>query len=403
LRRLSTAIVLAWALAVSCTSGAGGIGAVSCGFGGGQAPLQIQFDAAGDRPEAATVRVVGIPPEYLQPAREWTPEQWASALRVTVVSSDAAAADGSLPAVIGTYTVERTGVVFKPQFGFDPGRRYQVVFDGARLSGGDEAWHPEPFTTIVGLPGRNLAPTTIVTDVFPSGEVVPENQLRLYVQFSAPMGRRGGIGHVRLLDESGDEVREPFLPLDAEFWNRDRTRFTVFFDPGRQKRGILPNEEMGRSLVDGRSYTLVVSREWLDAQGMPLKEDFRRRFTVGPPDERPLDQHTWRIAAPRAGSRDALAVTFPEPLDHGLLQRALAIADGRGRRIDGEVRIEAHETRWLFTPAGAWRSGGYFLQAMTILEDMAGNRIGRAFEVDEFSRADDSAAQETVAVPFRVE
>jgi hypothetical protein len=136
---------------------------------------------------------------------------------------------------------------------------------------------------------------------------------------------------------------------------------------------------------------------------MPLKEEFRRRFRVGPPDERPLDQHTWRIDAPRGGSRDALAVTFPEPLDHGLLQRALGIADGRGRRIDGDARIEAHETRWVFTPAAVWRSGDYLLQAMTILEDMAGNRIGRAFEVDEFSRADESSAQETVILSFRVE
>ncbi len=85
------------------------------------------------------------------------------------------------------------------------------------------------------------------------------------------------------------------------------------------------------------------------------------------------------------------------------MERALAIADSRGRRIDGESAIEAHETRWLFTPAAPWRSGVYFLQALTILEDMAGNRIGRAFEVDEFSRADESAAQETVAVQFRVE
>ena len=71
--------------------------------------------------------------------------------------------------------------------------------------------------------------------------------------------------------------------------------------------------------------------------------------------------------------------------------------------IDEISSIEAHETRWLFTPAAAWRSGDYFLQALTILEDMAGNRIGRAFEVDEFSRADESAKQETVAVQFRVE
>ena len=155
------------------------------------------------------------------------------------------------------------------------------------------------------------------------------------------------------------------MPLDADFWNRDRTRFTVFFDPGRQKRGIMPNEEMGRSLVDGRSYTLVVSREWRDAQGLPLKEEFRRRFKVGPPDERPLNQHTWRIDPPRAGTRDPLAVAFPEPLDRGLLQRALTIADSRGRRIEGTSAVEAHETHWLFTPAAAWRNGDYFLQALT--------------------------------------
>ena len=76
--------------------------------------------------------------------------------------------------------------------------------------------------------------------VFPSASVVPENQLRMYIQFSAPMGRRGGLDHVKLLDETGDEVDDPFLPLDAEFWNADRTRYTLFFDPGRQKRGILP-------------------------------------------------------------------------------------------------------------------------------------------------------------------
>jgi hypothetical protein len=401
LRRFSSAIVLASALGASC---APGVGAVSCGIGLGPRPLEIQFDSADGRSDAATVRVVGIPSEYLRAARGWTSGQWASALRVTVVADTAAShAEGALPPVIGSYTVERDSVVFKPQFGFDPGRRYQVVFEPAKLPGGEDDGQREVLTAVVGVPARDLLPSTVVTGVFPSGEVVPENQLRLYVHFSAPMGLKGGIGHVRLLDEAGGEVRDPFLPLDADFWNRDRTRFTVFFDPGRQKRGILPNEEMGRSLVDGRSYMLVVSREWRDAQGLPLKEEFRRRFNVGPPDERPLDQHTWRIDPPRAGTRDPLAVTFPEPLDHGLLQRALVLADSRGRRIEGASAVEAHETRWLFTPAAAWRSGDYFLQALTILEDMAGNRIGRAFEVDEFSRADESAEQETVAVPFRVE
>ena len=100
-------------------------------------------------------------------------------------------------------------------------------------------------------------------------------------------------------------MKDPFLPLDAEFWNDDRTRYTVFFDPGRQKRGIAPIADMGRSLTEGKSYTLVIDAEWRDGNGLPLKQPFRRTFKVGPPDEQPLDPKTWKIDAPAAGTSDA--------------------------------------------------------------------------------------------------
>ena len=388
-------------LGASC---APGVGAGSCGIGlaGSPSALEIQFDAAGNRPDAATVRVVGIPSRHLPDADDLTRDEWSSALRVAVASGESVVADPALPAVLGRYTVEGKAIVFKPEYGFDAGRRYVVTFDASKLPSAPGDWQPAPLTAVVGLPARNLVATTIVSRVFPSAGLVPENQLRLYLHFSAPMGRKGGVDHLRLLDESGDEIRDPFLPLDAEFWNRDRTRFTVFFDPGRQKRGILPNEEMGRSLVAGRSYTLVVSRDWLDADGMPLKEEFRRRFTVAPPDERPLDEKTWRIEAPRGGTRDPLLVSFPEPLDHGLLQRALGVADAHGRQLPGEQRVDSDEQRWQFIPAERWQSGEHRLIALTILEDMAGNRIGRAFEVDEFSRVNESAEQEAVTVKFQI-
>jgi hypothetical protein len=83
----------------------------------------------------------------------------------------------------------------------------------------------------------------MVSQVFPTADELPENQLRLYVHFSAPMGSKGGLDFIHLLDENGAEVEDPFLPLDAEFFNDDRTRYTVFFDPGRQKRGIAPIAE----------------------------------------------------------------------------------------------------------------------------------------------------------------
>jgi len=41
--------------------------------------------------------------------------------------------------------------------------------------------------------------TTIVAQVYPSATVLPENQLKFYVQFSAPMSRGPPLGPVRTL------------------------------------------------------------------------------------------------------------------------------------------------------------------------------------------------------------
>jgi hypothetical protein len=302
-------------------------------------------------------------------------------LRVTV-------AEGQ-PAMLGEYAIAGSTVRFTPMFPLDPGRQYHVTFAPANL------------TATVGLPASDIQPSTVVSHVYPSADVVPENQLRLYIHFSAPMGLKGGLDYISLLDERGETVVDPFLPLDAEFWNSDRTRYTVFFDPGRQKRGITPNQQMGRSLEPGKRYALVVDREWRDGNGLPLKASFRREFTVGPADERPLDVKAWRLGAPAGGTRDPFVVTFPEALDHGLLLRALGVWKD-GRALDGEIAIEEHETRWRFTPSDAWRAGEYQLMAFGMLEDLAGNRIGRAFEVDQFERSDRSAEPERTAVPFSI-
>ncbi len=207
------------------------------------------------------------------------------------------------------------------------------------------------------LPAKDTTPTTTVAQVYPTAEVVPENQLRLYIHFSAPMGSRGGLDFVHLLDDAGQEVKDPFLPLDAEFWNDDRTRYTVFFDPGRQKRGIAPIADMGRSLTAGKSYTLV-DRFRVARRRRPAAEAaVRRTFKVGPPDEKPLDPKSWKIDAPAAGTRAPLTVTFPEPLDHGLLLRALGVLAPDGKPLEGTVIVGSHELTWAFTPPNRGRPG----------------------------------------------
>ena len=119
---------------------------------------------------------------------------------------------------------------------------------------------------VVRLTALASRPTTTVTAVYPAAAVLPENTLRLYIEFSAPMGNRGALDFVRLLDERGQDVPIPFLPLQADFWNAEHTRYTLFFDPGRVKQGILPNQQLGRPLEAGREYTLEVSADWHDAQ-----------------------------------------------------------------------------------------------------------------------------------------
>jgi hypothetical protein len=156
---------------------------------------------------------------------------------------------------------------------------------------------------------------------------------------------------------------------------------------------------MGRSLEPGKRYTLVVDRAWRDANGLPLKDTFRREFTVGPADERPLDIKAWRLTMPAPRSRDALIVTFPESLDHGLLLRALGVWTD-GRPLDGDIAVEEHETRWRFTPREPWQAGPHQLVALGILEDLAGNRIGRPFEVDQFDRVDRPNEAERTTIPF---
>ena len=366
----------------------------SAGCGTSPPELQIQLRPPADG-AAAVVDVVGLERAErtaLQSAT-LTREQWVDVLRIAVAEDQ--------PAMLGDYTVTGDGIRFTPRFPLDAGREYAVTFTGAAIPGAN-AGNPRSASARVSLPAVVRDPSTVVAHIYPSSDVVPENQLRLYIHFSAPMGLKGGLDFIRLVDEKGREVVDPFLPLDAEFWNGDRTRYTVFFDPGRQKRGILPNQQMGRSLEIGKRYSIVVSRDWLDGNGLPLKEEFRKEFRVGPADEQPIDVQSWRVAAPPAGTREAIVVTFPEPLDHGLLLRALGVTSGDGTFLDGDVRVDEGERRWAFTPRAAWTAGTHQLTALAMLEDLAGNRIGRAFEVDQFDRADRSAEAERTSLPFAV-
>jgi hypothetical protein len=347
-----------------------------------------------DRSQSPTVvEVRGLPSRDLAALGRTalTSEQWQQILRVSV--------KGSPTPIAGRYTVARRGIRFTPMYAFDNWLSFDVTFDATRIPGADpsDAWRFNRVTRTVAFAGTGVGRATYVKHVYPSGPELPENTLRFYIQFSAPMGRASALEHVRLIEQNGDHVMDPFLPLEAELWTPDRTRFTLLFDPGRVKRGIKPNRDLGRALVAGRRYALVIGERWPDGRGQPLKEGYRHEFLAVPAIEKPLDPRAWKIEAPKGSTRDPLEVRFPWALDYGLLQRALGVRRN-GAEVPGESQAAPGEQQWRFTPRDPWTPGDYSFIALTLLEDPAGNRPGRAFEVMQPV----SAERESIEIAFKV-
>jgi hypothetical protein len=298
------------------------------------------------------------------------------------------AGEGDVPPLVGTYAVEGGSLAFRPRFPIAPGMHVRAVF---HAPGGRDV------AAAFDLPkAAPLASTTRVAHVYPSTDLLPENELKFYIYFSAPVQKGEAWTRIHLLNQQGQPVELPFLEIDQELWDRDNMRLTVLFDPGRIKRGLLPLKEMGPAIEEGRSYTLVIDREWPDGRGAPLAEPFRKPFRVGPPDRTPIDPAKWRIAPPRAGTREALTIVFGEPLDYALLQHSIRI-DG----VTGKAEVARGETEWRFTPEQPWSGRDYQVTIDTSLEDLAGNRVGRAFDVDVFTSVTRSVERETVSLRFR--
>lgn len=324
-------------------------------------------------------------------------DAWTALLRVSL------AIDGRPAAVpvAGSYAVRDGALRFTPIVPFEPGRSYVVVFEPAAAPQGALAGAPA-LTQHIATPAAPRAAPVHVAAIYPSGPDVPANLLRMYIEFSGPMGTRPGQDYVRLVDGEGRDIADALLPLDTDLWNGERTRFTILFDPGRVKRGILPNRTMGRPLRAGGTFSVLVARDWPDAHGQPMAEAFKKTYRVGPAREDGLSAAAWRILPPAPGTRDALRVTFPAPLDRGLLQRALTVihVDASGERtIAGDVTVEPGETAWRFAPADTWSTGDYVISVLPALEDPSGNRIGQAFETSD---SDHDASVPPARVPFSV-
>jgi hypothetical protein len=330
----------------------------------------------------------------------WSLADWKRVLAIYTEQGNSRDAS-DLPPMLGTYRVHSGLVNFEPQFPLDPGRAYRAEFRPDQLPG-SQSTKDARLVAVFKLPAMRQGLRTVVQQVFPSSLTLPENLLKFYVHFSAPMSRGRIYEHIHLRNDAGKEIELPFLEIDEELWNPTMTRLTLFIDPGRIKRGVLPLEEIGPALETGKNYSLVIDSDWKDGAGEPLQAGFEKRFGVAAPDRDPPDPASWKIQAVPSGTREPLRVTFPEPMDHALAQRVIQVVTDSGREFSGEVTLEDQERRWVFVPANPWRSGTYQLLVPTTIEDLAGNNIGKPFEVDLFEAVQRRLATPTVKLPFEV-
>jgi len=328
----------------------------------------------------------------------WDSAQWQRVLSVFAESANAST-NQNLPPMAGSYRVQANVLRFDPQFPLEPGISYRAVLHPDQLP---EANHSTAaaMTAVFQPPSRETMPGTVVSRIYPSADVLPENLLKFYVHFSAPMSRGRIYDHIHLLNQSGKEVELPFLEIDEELWDSTLTRLTLFIDPGRIKRGVRPLEEIGPALEAGKTYTLAIGREWKDAAGNPLKESFQKAFKVGPPDRQPPDPAQWKIESPPSGTREKVTIAFNKPMDHALSARVIRVADPSGQPVKGITMLADQERQWTFTPDTSWQAGNYQLVIQTTIEDLAGNNIGKPFDVDLFDGVQRKLTSSSVKLPF---
>ena len=363
------------------------------------------FDAV-EKTDGRGVEVGPLEENALHRLQAATPSM-AEFAEVLVVYTDTDDATGLPIPMLGTYRMNAGYIRFTPRFPWVPGLTYRAKFEHRLFTDKycSRQWARSKAESSLflsfSIPREARSPTA-VTKVYPSSDRLPENLLRVYIHFSAPMSLGNADKYIRLLDESGSEVVMPFLALDQELWDRAHQRLTLLFDPGRIKRGIKANIEQGPPLKTGHNYELVIDAAWPDKSGSPLASSFHKVFTVMPADRKSPEFEKWRVLAPLAGTTEPVRMVLDKSLDSALLRRMITVCHASGKPVEGRSEIAVEETEWRFIPTFPWQSGGFEIRVNSALEDLAGNNLTRVFDTDLSEPGPHKQISDSVTLPFGV-
>ena len=322
--------------------------------------------------DSATFAIWGI--TKLSVLQKLQPADLATMLTVRVLQQGD---PNAMPPLLGTYSVTDKELRFLSRFPLNRSIDYRVELNSTLVSG----IHEKLEVVIAKLP-KKRSPTTTVSAVYPSADVLPENLLKFYIHFSAPMSRGEAYKRIHLMHE-GSEVESPFLELGEELWDAEQKRLTVFVHPGRIKKGLKPREDIGTPMTEGQQYTLQIDKEWVDANQQSLGMPWKKKFRVVGADSKQPDPKQWKITTPIANTNQPLTIALDESLDQAILERVICVRDALSTTLAGRVVITKNETQWAFEPTDSWKSGKYSIVFATTIEDLVGNNLVRPFETLE--------------------
>lgn len=277
--------------------------------------------------------------------------------------------DTSQTAILGEWLPAEEEIVFEPLIPFTRGLTYQVQLNS------------QPVGQLQ-IPPADTADAPEVLSVYPTKDTLPHNLLKMYIRFSKPMQTGKALKQLVLIKDTRDTLENVFLDLQPELWNQDHTLLTLWLDPGRIKRDLQPNQQLGEPLQLAGHYRLYIRPDWPDTEGLILKQAYQKIFVVTHRDSLSPDPTQWQIQLPKAGTKQALEVNFQEPLDYSLLMSAVYILDQEGKQLPGKIGLSKQESTLLFEPAAPWQPGTYQLAFESRLEDLAGNNLARLFDRD---------------------
>jgi hypothetical protein len=273
---------------------------------------------------------------------------------------------GPIP-VQGRFICNAGNLIFTPYYPFEKGLTYTVRTKDLNTG--------KYFNCSFVLESSEKHAAAELLHIFPSAEVLPENLLRFYFYFHTPMKKGETLQHIHLVDSKGNKDTQAFMQFKQELWSPDGKRLTLLFDPGRIKRGVSTNLELGPALQEGNTYQLVISGEWQDVYGQELGANEIKTFKVGAAYRTAIDMSSWSVNEPEVESTQSLTIQLDRIVDHALVQSMILIKNEENQNIEGSWETSEGESVLHFTPVEKWQKGNYEIVLDSGFEDVAGNNL----------------------------